>query len=420
MKSFEELRELVASVTSKGSSPLYRKLYRMDPGAPALSLGSMADWRALPFLEKSDLHNMPAMQRVFVPHHDIDALYVSSGTSGNPPLFTARTKLDLFGYRAAFYDNPRALLSSIGPPHRQEYWLASQGYAPRVIGLDQKHVRPSVRLAKAAGVDGVYAFAFLLPQAGACMQELGIAESIRFVEITGEACSDTLYAYARATFPNATIIGSYGANEVEDSPHGIPCTAAANGSEARRFHPKHACHFELVDPDTGAPLDPVAGSEGELVITTGGDSSYACPLIRYRSGDMARVEDTACALHGAWTFSILGRVDADTLKMPHGQLRADEIERVLRSLAPEVADEFEAHRFERAAPDGPRVHIVLHVSAAPHTDLHALAARIAQRLRTSPSTTYADNVRLGRYAPLECRPLKTTTPTAKRRRLISH
>lgn len=418
MKSFEELRGLVASVTSHDSPPLYRQLYRMDPDAPALTLDSMEDWRALPLLEKSDLQSIPAMRRIFVPRRDVDALYVSSGTSGKPPLFTARTKLDLFGYREAFYDNPRALLSSIGPPHRQEHYLTSCGHTPRVVGLDQRNVRVSLRLAKAAGVDGMYVFAFLLPNVAACMREFGMTEQIRFIEITGESCSNALYAHTCETFPRATIVGSLGANEIEDSPHGIPCHAASNGAEARRFHPKDSCHFEIIDAATGAPIEPRAGIEGELVVTSAGGGPYASPFIRYRTKDIVRIEENACAPHGTWTFSVLGRVDADVLKLPHGQLRADEIERVLRSLAPEVTDEFEAHRAEIATPAGPLMQVILFVRALPGTNFSHLANRIAERLRTGPSTTYGENARRGRYAPLVCKALLDTTAPGKRRRIV--
>ncbi len=420
MKSFEELRDLVASVTKAGGPALYRDLYGMEAGAPPLVLDSPAAWSVLPLLEKSDLQKILPADRAFVSWRDVDAIYATSGTSGKPPLFIPRTKLDLFGYRAAWHAHSRAFLSSVGPPHRQEYYFASRGQAPRVVGLDQRNVRASIRLAKAAGVDGMYLFAFLVPGVAECMREFQMTDGIRFIEITGETCSDALYTYTRAAFPNATIVGSLGANEVEDSPHGIPCTAALCGADARRFHIKDDCHVEIIDAENGAPVAARAGAEGEMVLTVGGGAPYASPLIRYRTKDIARIEEESCPLHGAWTFSIAGRIDADFLKLPHGQLRADEIERVLRSLSPEVTDEFEAIRSEVPSAAGPHVQVILRVRAFPGADLDRLAERIAEQLRTGPSTTYADNVRRGRCAPLVCEPLPdTATPAGKRRKMTS-
>ena len=49
--------------------------------------------------------------------------------------------------------------------------------------------------------------------------------------------------------------------------------------------------FEVVDPSTGSPV--ADGEEGELVATT--LTRRGMPLIRYRTGDMARMSATPCA-----------------------------------------------------------------------------------------------------------------------------
>ena len=68
-------------------------------------------------------------------------------------------------------------------------------------------------------------------------------------------------------------------------------------------HIRHAdFYFEIIDPDTLSPL-PV-GEFGELVITT--LRSEAMPLIRYRTGDITRLEGGVCACGGV--FPRLGYV----------------------------------------------------------------------------------------------------------------
>jgi phenylacetate-CoA ligase len=68
-------------------------------------------------------------------------------------------------------------------------------------------------------------------------------------------------------------------------------------------------HFypEIIDPETGASLPP--GETGELVITT--LSTYAFPLIRFKSGDRASLikETCACGRTLARLGQISGRVD---------------------------------------------------------------------------------------------------------------
>jgi phenylacetate-CoA ligase len=71
-----------------------------------------------------------------------------------------------------------------------------------------------------------------------------------------------------------------------------------------------ADHFfpEIVDPVTGAPLP--AGAEGELVITT--LSTLAVPLVRFKSGDRARLETEPCLCGRTLVrlAEVRGRVDA--------------------------------------------------------------------------------------------------------------
>ncbi len=66
--------------------------------------------------------------------------------------------------------------------------------------------------------------------------------------------------------------------------------------------------FEVIDPATNQPLP--AGRRGELVITNFG--RVGMPLIRYRTGDLAEVDEDFCSCGRTWARlrgGILGRVD---------------------------------------------------------------------------------------------------------------
>ncbi|WP_071674720.1 phenylacetate--CoA ligase family protein [Nioella nitratireducens] len=66
---------------------------------------------------------------------------------------------------------------------------------------------------------------------------------------------------------------------------------------------------ELIDPDSATPLPLQAGTEGELVLT---HLARDCqPLVRFRTGDIIAVDDTApcrCGRHG-FRFRVVGRSD---------------------------------------------------------------------------------------------------------------
>jgi phenylacetate-CoA ligase len=65
---------------------------------------------------------------------------------------------------------------------------------------------------------------------------------------------------------------------------------------------------EAIDPATGRPV--AAGEEGELVVTNLGRIGY--PVIRYRTGDVVRVDDTPCSCERTFTLftgGVIGRAD---------------------------------------------------------------------------------------------------------------
>jgi phenylacetate-CoA ligase len=78
---------------------------------------------------------------------------------------------------------------------------------------------------------------------------------------------------------------------------------------ALHFVAHDVLHVELIDPDSGAPKKVEAGNAGELVLT---HLTRECqPLVRFRTGDIIRIENTetcACGCAG-FRFRVIGRSD---------------------------------------------------------------------------------------------------------------
>jgi phenylacetate-CoA ligase len=90
----------------------------------------------------------------------------------------------------------------------------------------------------------------------------------------------------------------------ETGPLGIECPDAPGGLHLL----ESVCWPEVLDPLSAAPVPP--GTMGELVITTFGRT--ACPLIRYRTGDLVYVDPHPCPCGRAlvrFDGGIRGRVD---------------------------------------------------------------------------------------------------------------
>jgi hypothetical protein len=134
-----------------------------------------------------------------------------------------------------------------------------------------------------------------------------------------------------------------------------------------------------------------------------------------------RVVEERCKEHGTWTFTVLGKSASDFMLIPGGQLRADEIERVLRSMPTTVTDHFEMHRYDSGTPQKPTLKVELHVQPLdPTTNLDTLADIIAKELRVSPTRTYAMGVADGLYEPLALKRLPDGPKSAKHRRMVRH
>jgi len=120
------------------------------------------------------------------------------------------------------------------------------------------------------------------------------------------------------------IATAYGITEVMGPGLAFSCEADAG------FH-FSADHFypEILDPQTGRPLDP--GAEGELVITT--LSTVAFPLVRFKSGDLTSLnpEPCACGRTLVRLGPIRGRTDA-IFSVGGIKVHPDQIGRLLKDL----------------------------------------------------------------------------------------
>ncbi len=415
---FRDAAEVVTYVTGETRSIFYRELYGLRPENSALRIESKEQWEALPFLTKTDLLAKSLAERSFIPLSEIDHLRVSSGTSGKGVLFSPRTHVRNMDYRLKYHTFENAFMAFTTPmmPHWHELFQKEHGHLPRVIAYDPANPVASVRLAQSAGVDGMSVFIFHITAIGEEMKRLGFAQHIRLLEVTGEMCTRAQFEYMRDTFPHATIVQSYNSSEVEDAHIGIPCRPITGEEPLAVYHPKETHYLEIVNPETGALVEPKAGAEGDLAITAYPGEPSAFPLIRFRIGDTVRVVEEQCP-HGSWSFTVLGRTEMDFLKIPGGVLRADEIERVLRTMPSEVSDRFEIYCSEKATSKGPLLSPLLRVELKKSTDLSALATRISQALRVSARMTYADGVAEGRYTAIICEAFQPALG-AKTKRII--
>jgi membrane-associated protein len=186
------------------------------------------------------------------------------------------------------------------------------------------------------------------------------------------------------------------------------------------YTPTKGHYWEIISEDGAVIHD--AHIIGELVISHTEYEGVAFPLLRYKTGDYARVVEDAET--GDKRYEVLGRVDLDYIKIPGGEIRIEDVERAVKNIHPLLCDDFEVHVFPRSA-EHP---LSMEVRVASKTEItitealsQELAQLLASRIHISPTRTYAHGVTDGLYAPLRCVVVAPFPKSHwKRRRMFQH
>ena len=305
----ERLRDCLARMVA--SVPFYReKLGAM--GVEPEDIRSLDQLATLPFTVKQDLRDGYPYELFAVPMDDVVRIHASSGTTG---------KMTVVGYTAndiALWSDLAARALSIAGVDRRDIIHVAYGYGlftgglglhyggerlgATVVPASTANMRRQIELAQDFGATVLcctpsYSL-FLREQAVEVEADLS---SLRLGVFGAEPWSEEMRSEIEARF-GITALDIYGLSEV---------IGPAVAMECRFKQGMHLAedHFipEVVDPATGESLPD--GEIGELVFTC--TTKEALPLLRYRSGDLTRLEHGRC-LCGRTTARMektLGRTD---------------------------------------------------------------------------------------------------------------
>ena len=305
----ERLRDCLARMVSR--VPFYReKLGAM--GVSPEDVRSLDHLARLPFTVKQDLRDSYPYGLFAVPMDDVVRIHASSGTTG---------KMTVVGYTAndiALWADLAARALSIAGVDRRDIIHVAYGYGlftgglglhyggerlgATVVPASTANMRRQIELAQDFGATVLcctpsYSL-FLAEQAAEVGADLS---KLRLGVFGAEPWSEEMRSEIEARF-GITALDIYGLSEV---------IGPAVAMECRYKQGMHLAedHFipEVVDPATGESLPD--GEIGELVFTC--TTKEALPLLRYRTGDLTRLEHGRC-LCGRTTTRMektLGRTD---------------------------------------------------------------------------------------------------------------
>ncbi len=291
----ELLRAQVATVYEK--VPFYRQALR-DRGIKPEDIRSVADLQKLPFTVKANFRDNYPFGLLAVPRKEIVRIHASSGTTGKPTV-VAYTRKDMNIWREVCARN----LAAAGVTDEDTVQIA-MGYGLFTGGLGWHYAAEHLGAAVVPMSSGntkrqimliqdfettvfcctpSYAI-FIAEQA----EEMGVNLRQTKLRIGIHGAEPWSEAMRREIADRMGIdpIDTYGLSEIIGPGVSGECT------EHCGLHINED-HFlaEIVDPKTGDPLP--YGERGELVLTT--LTKEALPLLRYRTGDITRLDPTPCA-----------------------------------------------------------------------------------------------------------------------------
>jgi phenylacetate-CoA ligase len=304
----------------------------------AADVASLDDVRRLPFTEKADLRDHYPFGLLAVPRERLMRIHASSGTRGKPTV-VAYTAADLETWTVAM---ARCLaMAGVGSGtivhNAYGYGLFTGGLGfhqgaerlgatvvPVSSGLTARQatlLRDLAGNALCSTPSYALHIAEVLREAGLGPDELALEVGL----FGAEPWTESMRAQLEAEL-GLTALNVYGLSEIVGPGVAAECPQGRSGSHLQ----EDLFLVEVVDPADGEPLTP--GAEGELVFTT--LTKEALPLLRYRTGDIASVdqEPCVCGRTQARMSAVRGRRD-DMLIVRGVNLYPSEVERALLAVA---------------------------------------------------------------------------------------
>ena len=347
----------------------------------------------LPFTRKEDLRDHYPFGLFAVPREDVVRIHASSGTRGKPTV-VGYTRSDLGLWREVM---ARALAAAGAEPG--QLLQVAYGYGLFTGGLGFHDGAEHMGLTVVPVSSGNTLRQILLlqdfrPHGLACTPSfaLHIGESMREQGVDprkvglayglfgAEPWTEAMRAQLE-TLWGCAAVDFYGLSEMIGPGVATECVEARDGLHLNEDH------FlpEIVEPRTGAPLPD--GREGELVLTS--LTKEALPLLRYRTGDVTRLDPAPCRC-GRTTVRmarIKGRTD-DMLIIKGVNVYPSQLEAALLGV-PELAPHYQLLVDRRSGFPT----LAVHVEPAEHVvqewggfeaarpEVTALCARVAAQLR---------------------------------------
>jgi phenylacetate-CoA ligase len=277
--------------------PHYRRSFDAARVKPA-ELRGLGDLARFPFTTKADLRDAYPFGMFAVPREELARIHASSGTTGRPTVV---------GYTAADLANWALLMArslvcaGVRPAdivhNAYGYGLFTGGLGAHdgaqrlgctVVPVSGGSTERQVTLIRDFGATVLCATPSYALNIAEVAERMGVDlrdGRLRVGMFGAEPWSEALRRELERRL-GLQAIDVYGLSEIMGPGVACECHEARAGLHGWEDH----FLFEIIDPESGEPLD--MGETGELVVTT--LTKEALPMIRYRTRDITRLTDEPC------------------------------------------------------------------------------------------------------------------------------
>jgi phenylacetate-CoA ligase len=372
-------------------SDFYREKLSAAGFTTAQSVGGLEDIATLPFTTKDELRQSRDDSNAIGGHlaaslDDVMRIYSTSGTTGTPS-YIPLTKEDIANWVTISSRSYSA--SGARKGHRI---VSTYNAGPFVAGValdafgslglchipvgtgNTERLMAAVQLLKPDVLACTPSYALYLSE-WAEARRIDINNStVQRILVAGEPGGGEAALRAR-------IEGAWGATVTEAMGIGdisISLWGECEQQAGMHFSGRGIVHFEIVDPDTGAPVPVEDGAEGELVYTH--LAHLAAPLLRFRSRDHVVIHTGPCSCgRTAPRVRCIGRTD-DMLIIRGVNVFPSAVREVINEFAPAVTGVISIRPSSKGVKQDPPLTIAVELAYGTQ-DQEGLAERIRQRIR---------------------------------------
>lgn len=327
----EALAPKINAVLKHALNSKYSNFYRNKYAKQAVSkITSYEDFLKLPVLGKDEILAVNYEDRLFAPEKNIKYFSFSSGTThhNRPSIIPHSTYNMDSNLPFPPYVSRLMVLTSITIPMYVKF-AAVKPAGTMVIPGDIHNLGLMARIIDDIKINGLSTSPTVLGHLLETANSTGCSlSSLKWVRLGTEPCSRQKAAFFRKQLPKAFVTFSFGVSELGGLV-GYQCEHLTSQPKPNVFHVHNKMLLEILDANN-QPLP--LGKIGFVVCTPIKDRP-AFPLIRYKLGDMGRLEKKPCKCGQDYIFVAGSKgVPVGALRFHGVSIRSDMIKQAISSI----------------------------------------------------------------------------------------